>query len=116
MTLLNLPKYVSKTDLKKQYHKLAKLYHPDVQRSGVTLSEKDQKRIEEKFKSFNQAYERLQKWIDERELRFEESLRSGSHPSGIRVDDSSSEQTTEQQVTQTIGKLVVRGKMSQIDK
>ena len=106
---------MSKTDLKKQYHKLAKLYHPDVQRSGVTLSDKDQKRIEEKFKTFNQAYERLQKWIDEREARFEESLRAGNHPSGIKMEEGSGGEQGEHQVTQTIGKLVVRGKLSHVD-
>ena len=30
LQLLNLPKYASRDDLKKQYHKLAKMYHPDV--------------------------------------------------------------------------------------
>lgn len=33
LQLLNVPKYVSKEDLKKQYHKLAKIYHPDILQS-----------------------------------------------------------------------------------
>jgi DnaJ-class molecular chaperone len=27
---MNLPKYASKDQIKKQYHKLAKIYHPDI--------------------------------------------------------------------------------------
>ena len=30
LNLMNVPKYVSKDDLKRQYHKLAKIYHPDI--------------------------------------------------------------------------------------
>ena len=64
---MNLPKYTSKADLKRQYHKLAKIYHPDISHSTVTPSESGQKRLEEKFKEFNQAYERLRTWVDERD-------------------------------------------------
>jgi DnaJ-class molecular chaperone len=35
LTLMNLHKTVSKADLKKQYHKLAKQYHPDVIASRI---------------------------------------------------------------------------------
>ena len=83
---MNLPKYTSKADLKRQYHKLAKIYHPDLSRSNATPSEAEQKRREEKFKDFNQAYERLQAWVDERDAHLDESLRAGSHPSGVRLE------------------------------
>jgi DnaJ-class molecular chaperone len=33
---MNLPKYVSKDELKKQYHKLAKMYHPDILNNDKT--------------------------------------------------------------------------------
>jgi DnaJ-domain-containing protein 1 len=33
LQLLNVPKYVSRDELKKQYHKLAKIYHPDIVQS-----------------------------------------------------------------------------------
>jgi hypothetical protein len=32
---MNVPKYVSKDDLKRQYHKLAKIYHPDILNSST---------------------------------------------------------------------------------
>jgi curved DNA-binding protein CbpA len=65
--LLNVPKYVSREDLKKQYHKLAKIYHPDILESknkatGSTtslLTDKQRTKLEERFKEFNLAYERL---------------------------------------------------------
>jgi len=55
LTLMNLPKYVSRADLKKQYHKLAKIYHPDIIAgdSSKLISEEQTKRLENKFKDFN---------------------------------------------------------------
>ena len=47
LALMNLPKYASKIELKKQYHKFAKLYHPDV----LKIENEKQKLIaEERFK------------------------------------------------------------------
>jgi len=49
LTLLNLPKYVDKADLKKKYHSLAKQYHPDSQ-AATLISDTHKERLQEKFK------------------------------------------------------------------
>ena len=49
------------------------MYHPDVVMGGLTEAEKDridesQKvKIEDKFKALTSAYDRLDKWIEERD-------------------------------------------------
>ena len=61
LTLLNLPKYASLPDLKKQYHKFAKVYHPDVVLSQLTeeerklMGEEKMNKIESKFKELTDA-------------------------------------------------------------
>ena len=50
---MNLPKYTSKAELKRQYHKLAKIYHPDISRRRTSPSDVEKKSLEEKFKEFN---------------------------------------------------------------
>jgi len=72
LQLLNVPKYVSRDELKKQYHKLAKIYHPDIvqsknQKSSQLLSEQQKGRLEDRFKEFKLAYDRLLKWVEERD-------------------------------------------------
>lgn len=94
LTLMNLPKYVSMADLKRQYHKLAKIYHPDIRKDGRTPTKSELKSIEEKFKEFNQAYERLQKWIEIRDSKLDESLMAGNHPSGIKYEKEESDGDT----------------------
>ena len=76
LQLLNLPKHVSKAQLKAQYHKLAKQFHPDTMNvQDPTQSKKRQEALklkaEEKFKDFNLAYERLTKWVDQRDEQLE---------------------------------------------
>ena len=73
MQLLNLPKYVSKLDLKKQYHKFAKIYHPDALQGSIQLKEitdHQKRKMEQKFKDLNDANDRLSTWIDERDSNF----------------------------------------------
>src|SRR5450631_3190311 len=48
---LGVPRTASADEIKKSFRKLARLYHPDV--------DKDKKRAEEKFKEINEAYEVL---------------------------------------------------------
>src|SRR5213082_3135555 len=49
--ILGVPRTASDADLKKAFRKLAREYHPDV--------EKDKKKAEERFKEINEAYEVL---------------------------------------------------------
>ena len=109
-----MPKYVSKEDLKKQYHKLAKIYHPDILQSKkkdnpLNLADGQKSKLEERFKEFNLAYERLLKWIAERDQVLEDDLLQNRRP-GIRVNSE------EGSVTYTFGKLKIEGKRSTLDK
>src|SRR6516165_5981884 len=49
--ILGVPRSASDADIKKNFRKLAREYHPDVA--------KDKKKAEEKFKEINEAYEVL---------------------------------------------------------
>ena len=51
--ILNLPQNATEDEIKKQYKKLAKKYHPD---RNIHLSEDEQKINEEKFKKITEAY------------------------------------------------------------
>ena len=71
LQLLNLPKYATKLELKKQFHKFAKMYHPDTfkEAPGIQL-----KKLEDRFKQISDANERLDKWISERDEALNDSL------------------------------------------
>ena len=89
LTLMNLPKYVSQADLKKQYHKLAKKFHPDLVDSS---SEAHKKKAEEHFKNFNISYERLLIYIVERDAMLEKNLKSGAlHGVSLDRDEQTGE-------------------------
>eukprot|EP00347_Sterkiella_histriomuscorum_P012484 403368398 len=111
LTLMNLPKFVSKPELKKQYHKLAKMYHPDILNSPKSsmIPEQQKKRLEDKFKEFNQAYERLVEWIESRDATLDSDL-SNNLRSDVRINKQDGS------VTYSFGKLQIEGKASQIDK
>jgi len=65
--------------------------------------------MEERFKEFNLAYERLIKWINERDSLLDDDLLKNRRP-GVTVN------TEDGSVTYTIGKLKIEGKRSTLDK
>jgi len=114
LQLLNVPKYVSRDELKKQYHKLAKIYHPDIvqskhHKSSQILSEQQKGRLDERFKEFKLAYDRLLKWVEERDQTLNDDLANNRRP-GLRVNKEDGT------VTYTLGKLQIEGKRSAMDK
>lgn len=68
LELLNLPKLISKVDIKKQYHFLAKKNHPD---SGGDA---------QKMEQLNHAYALLMKYIEEFRYTFDEEEVSKQFP------------------------------------
>ena len=68
LELLSLPKLISKSDIKKQYHFLAKKNHPDV---GGDI---------EKMEQLNHAYRLLMKYIEEFRYTFDEEEISKQFP------------------------------------
>jgi len=60
LDVMNLPKLITKNDIKKQYHFLAKKYHPDL--GG------DRKKMEE----INQAYQTLIHYVEDFRYTFDE--------------------------------------------
>jgi hypothetical protein len=65
--------------------------------------------MEERFKEFNLAYERLIKWINERDSLLDDDLLNNRRP-GVTVN------TEDGSVTYTIGKFKIEGKRSTLDK
>lgn len=65
--------------------------------------------MEERFKEFNQAYERLVKWVIERDKTLDDDLLSGRRP-GVRVNKEDGS------VTYTIGKLQLEGKRTTLNR
>ena len=63
--ILNLTFDYTSEDLKKNYHLLMRKYHPD---ANIGKSEEDLKKLEEKAKEINEAYEFLLKRNKSREL------------------------------------------------
>jgi len=61
LDILHLPKLISKTDVKKQYHFLAKKYHPDLGGDPVNMEQ------------INYAYKLLMKYIEEFRYTFDEN-------------------------------------------
>ena len=68
--ILGVDKNASLDDIKKQYRKLARKYHPDVSK------EKDKKLAEEKFKQVKEAYEVLK---DPAKKKTYDQMRSQPH-------------------------------------
>ena len=68
LDILGLPKLISKTDIKKQYHFFAKKYHPDL---GGDV---------EKMEQINYAYKLLMKYIEEFRYTFDEEEISKQFP------------------------------------
>ena len=58
MTLMNLPKNVTPKDLKIQYHKLAKIYHPDMNKLKEE-DDKDSEKMQARFRQLQESYETL---------------------------------------------------------
>ena len=61
LDILGLPKLVTKADIKKRYHFLAKKYHPDLGGDPV------------KMEQINHAYKFLMKYIEEFRYTFDEN-------------------------------------------
>lgn len=68
LDILSLPKLISKADIKKQYHFMAKKNHPD--RGGNI----------EKMRQLNYAYTLLMKYIEEFRYTFDEEEISKQFP------------------------------------
>ncbi|TET87933.1 MAG: J domain-containing protein [Sulfurovum sp.] len=68
LDVLGLPKLISKTDIKKQYHFFAKKYHPDL---GGDV---------QKMEQINHAYKLLMKYIEEFRYTFDEEEISKQFP------------------------------------
>jgi hypothetical protein len=65
--------------------------------------------MEDRFKDFNQAYERLLKWVEERDKTLDDDLANDRRP-GVRVNKEDGS------VTYTLGKLQIEGKRSTLDR
>lgn len=58
--------------VRSNYLKMVKKYHPDAALAGIeNPSEELTKKIEDRFKEFTAAYDRLCDWIDERDKALE---------------------------------------------
>ncbi|MDQ1326662.1 MAG: hypothetical protein QG564_1787 [Campylobacterota bacterium] len=70
LEILELPKFITKDDIKKQYRFLAKKHHPDL--GGEA----------QKMEEINYAYKLLMKYIEEFRYTFDENEISRQHPGG----------------------------------
>ncbi len=67
---LDLPKLITREDIKKRYRQLARKYHPDM--SGA----------EDRMESINRAYELLIHYVDAFRYRFDDEEISQQFPEG----------------------------------
>ena len=102
LNMLNLPKYVSRADLKKQYHTMAKKYHPDATPHGAN-------HLQDKFKLLSEAYARVETWVDERDRLLEEQLKQGTHASGFQAGAGG-------EVTYKLGRMSLSANRRDLDK
>ena len=65
-------------------------------------------KIEDKFKELSEAYERLDKWISERDNSLESRLANDEVP-GVKMEDNG-------EVSYNLGAIVLRGKASQLNR
>jgi hypothetical protein len=65
--------------------------------------------LEDRFKDFKLAYDRLLKWVQERDATLDDDLKNNRRP-GVRVNQE------EGTVTYTLGKLQIEGKRTMMDK
>jgi hypothetical protein len=72
-------------------------------------TDSQKKKLEDRFKEFNLAYERLMQWIIERDGQLDDDLLHHRRP-GVKVN------TEDGSVTYTIGKLKIEGKRSTLDR
>lgn len=68
LDILELPKLITKDDIKKQYHFLAKKHHPDL---GGSI---------ERMEQINTAYKFLMKYIEEFRYTFDEEEVAKQYP------------------------------------
>lgn len=68
LDILGLPKLITKEDVKKQYHFLAKKNHPDIGGEAI------------KMEQLNSAYQLLMKYIEEFRYTFDEEEVSKQFP------------------------------------
>ena len=75
MTVFGLSKHCKIEELRSAYRQVAKLYHPDVALARLKdPSDETKSKVEDKFKEFGAASERLQSWIEERDKALEQSV------------------------------------------
>ena len=85
-SMLGVDKNASQDDIKKQYRKLSKQYHPDLQQGK---SEAEKKEAEEKFKKISEAYDTLSDPDKKRHYDMfgsTEHFGNGSSPGGSPFD------------------------------
>lgn len=88
------------------------MYHPDLLNHSSkkgTIPDSHKKKLEDRFKDFNEAYGRLLKWVEERDKTLDADLAMGRRP-GVKVNEKDGS------VTYTIGKLQIEGKRSTLDR
>eukprot|EP00344_Euplotes_crassus_P001929 CAMPEP_0197005296 /NCGR_PEP_ID=MMETSP1380-20130617/28692_1 /TAXON_ID=5936 /ORGANISM="Euplotes crassus, Strain CT5" /LENGTH=148 /DNA_ID=CAMNT_0042424385 /DNA_START=327 /DNA_END=771 /DNA_ORIENTATION=+ len=95
---MNLPKNVTPSSLKAQYHKLAKIYHPDMHRNT-----KHEKKMEARFRQLQEAHEVLKEWVKVRDSVFRERMTKGYK--GLKMDKDGT-------MTSNHGKLVMSASAS----
>ncbi len=70
LDMLDLPKLVTRNEIKSRYRALARLHHPDIAEDS------------EKMEEINRAYDILMEYIDTFRYRFDETEISQHYPEG----------------------------------